>query len=155
MHRLRHRVVVGDRHLDVADRHLVLLLLVYLFYTEKMMRSNFLDVLKILHQKQVAQLRDVQQNPDEQNPDVIPPFLDAVLRFLVILWDVVVVVGLRHQLKMDCCQVVELVLLALSSKELQTLVEHHFLLHAELLQFWRLHAWPLLPCLQSPSLAPV
>jgi hypothetical protein len=172
MHRLRHRVVVGDRHLDVADRHLVLLLLVYLFYTEKMMRSNFLDVLKILHQKQVAQLRDVQQNPDEQNPDVIPPFLDAVLRFLVILWDVVVVVGLRHQLKMDCCQVVvvvglrhqlkmdccqvvELVLLALSSKELQTLVEHHFLLHAELLQFWRLHAWPLLPCLQSPLLAQV
>jgi hypothetical protein len=37
MHHLRHRVVVGDHHQDVADHHLVLQLLVCLIYKEKMM----------------------------------------------------------------------------------------------------------------------
>ncbi len=36
MHRLRHRVVVGDHRQDVVDHHLVLLLLEYLIYTEKL-----------------------------------------------------------------------------------------------------------------------
>jgi hypothetical protein len=46
MHRLRHRVVVGDRHQDVADHHLVLPLLVYLICKEKMMvQMIHLDVM--------------------------------------------------------------------------------------------------------------
>jgi hypothetical protein len=45
MHRLRHHVVVGDHRQDVVDHHLVLLLLEYLIYTEKMMvRMIHLDV---------------------------------------------------------------------------------------------------------------
>jgi hypothetical protein len=36
MHHLHRRVVAGDRHQDVADHHLALLLLVYLIYTEKL-----------------------------------------------------------------------------------------------------------------------
>jgi hypothetical protein len=45
MHRLRHHVVVGDHRQGVVDHHLVLLLLEYLIYTEKMMvRMIHLDV---------------------------------------------------------------------------------------------------------------
>ena len=102
MHRLRHRVVVGDRHQDVADHHLVLQLLVYLIYMEKMKGPNFLDVVQNLNPQMhdVVHL-DVQQNLDEQNLDVIPPFLVAVHPFLVNLQVVVADAELRHQLKMD------------------------------------------------------
>jgi hypothetical protein len=102
MHRLRHRVVVGDRHQDVVDHHLVLQLLVYLICMEKLRRANFLDVVQNLdHQMQDVVHQGVQQNLDEQNLDEIPPFLDAVHRFLVNQLDVVVDAELRHQLKMD------------------------------------------------------
>jgi hypothetical protein len=162
MHRLRHRVVVGDRHQDVADHHLVLQLLVYLIYMEKMMEPNFLDVVQNLeHQMQDEVHLDVQQNQDAQNLDVIPPFLDEVHQFLVNQLDVVVDAELRHQLKMDCyLDVVDAELryqlkmdyfldVALVPKVLQVEL-HHFLRRAQ-----RLHAWPLLPCLQSPLLAQV
>jgi hypothetical protein len=102
MHRLRHRVVVGDRHQDVVDHHLVLQLLVYLICMEKLRRANFLDVVQNLdHQMQDVVHQGVQQNLDEQNLDAIPPFLDEVLRFLANLQVVVVDVELLHQLKMD------------------------------------------------------
>jgi hypothetical protein len=114
---------------------------------------------------QVAENPDVQQNLDVQNLDVIRPFLDVVHRFLVNLLVVVAdaelrhqlkmdyfqdVVGeeLRYQLKMDCFQVEEQVLQALLLK--QQLVLHHFLPRAQ-----QLHAWPLLPYLQSTWLAQV
>jgi hypothetical protein len=159
MHRLHHRVVVGDRHQDVADHHSVLPLLVYLIYTEKMRRANFLDAAQNLdHLLQDAALLDEQQNLGEQNLDAIPPFLVVVHRFLVTLQVVAVDAELRlllkmdyfldvvdaellHQLKRDCFLDVVLALMAL--KLLQE-ASHHFLRHAELLQFWRLHAWPLL-----------
>jgi hypothetical protein len=104
MHRLRHRVVVGDRHQDVADHHLVLLLLVYLIYTEKkMVLMIHLDVVQNLdHQMQDVVYLDAQQNLGAQNLDVIPPFLDVVHRFLVNLQLVAEDVELRYQLKMDC-----------------------------------------------------
>jgi hypothetical protein len=103
MHRLRHRVVVGDHHLDVADRHLALQLLVYLICMENLMALNFLDVVQNLnHLMQDVVRRGVQQNLGEQNLVVIPPFLDAVHLFLVNQQVVVVDVELRHQLKMDC-----------------------------------------------------
>jgi hypothetical protein len=160
MHRQRHRVVVGDRHRDVVDHHLVLQLLVYLIYKEKMMRANFLDVVKNLnHQMQDAAHLDVQQNLDAQNLDVNPPFLDVVHQFPVNQLVVVVGVELRHQLKMDCYQVVvdaELrhllkmdcfldevpaqLALKLQQEELR-----HFLPRDR-----QLHALQLLPYLQSP-----
>jgi hypothetical protein len=103
MHRQRHRVVVGDRHQDVVDHHLVLQLLVYLIYMEKMRGPNFLDVVQNLnHLMQDVVHLDVQQNLGEQNLDVIPPFLVAVHPFLVNLQVVVADAELRHQLKMDC-----------------------------------------------------
>jgi hypothetical protein len=157
MHRLRHRVVVGDRHQDVADHHLVLLLLVYLIYTEKLMVQNFLDVVQNLNRQMQDVVRlDVQQNLDEQNLDVIPPFLVEVRQFLVNLQVVVVDAGLLHQLKMDCfLVVVDAELLhqlkmdcfldeELVPKELQVELRH-FLQRVQ-----QLHAWPLLPYLQSP-----
>jgi hypothetical protein len=162
MHHQRRRVVVGDHHLDVVDHHLVLQLLVYLIYMEKMMEPNFLDVAQNLeHQMQDEVHLDVQQNLDAQNLDVIPPFLDEVHQFLVNQLDVVVDAELRHQLKMDCyLDVVDAELryqlkmdyfldVALVPKVLQVEL-HHFLRRAQ-----RLHAWPLLPCLQSPLLAQV
>jgi hypothetical protein len=159
MHRLRHRVVVDDRHQDVADHHLVLPLLVYLIYREKMLVPNFLDVVQNLdRQMQDAVRQGVQQNLDEQNLDVIPPFLVVVRQFLVNLQLVAVDVELLHQLKMDCfLDVVDVELLhqlkmdyfldvAQMALRLTLQVElHHFLQRAELLQFWRLRAWPLLP----------
>jgi hypothetical protein len=157
MHRLRHRVVVGDRHQDVVDHHLVLLLLVYWIYTEKMMVPNFLDVVQNLNRQMQDVVRlDVQQNLDELNRDVIPPFLVVVHRFLENLQVVVVDVELLHQLKMDCfLDAVDAELrrqlkmdcfldVALVPKVLQVELLH-FLQRAQ-----RLHAWPLLPCLQSP-----
>jgi hypothetical protein len=94
--------VVGDRHQDVVDHHLVLQLLVYLICMEKLRRANFLDVAQNLdHLMQDVVHQGVQQNLDEQNLDVIPPFLDAVHRFLVNLQLVAEDVELRHQLKMD------------------------------------------------------
>jgi hypothetical protein len=103
MHHLRHRVVVDDRHQDVADHHSVLLLLVYLIYREKMMELNFLDAVQNLdHLMQDAVRLDVQQNLDEQNLDAIPPFLVEVRRFLVNLQVVAVDAELRLLLKMDC-----------------------------------------------------
>jgi hypothetical protein len=86
-----------------VDHHLVLQLLVYLIYMEKMMEPNFLDVAQNLeHQMQDEVHLDVQQNLDAQNLDVIPPFLDEVHQFLVNQLDAVVDAELRHQLKMDC-----------------------------------------------------
>ena len=101
MLRLRHRVVVDDRHLDVADHHLVHLHQVYLIYKEMMMVRHQC-VVENLHQ--LMELRcvvhlDVLQILDEQNLDVNPPFLDEVHQFLA---DVVVDAELRHLLKMDC-----------------------------------------------------
>jgi hypothetical protein len=99
---------------------------------------------------------DVQQNLDEQNLDVIPPFLDVEHLHLV---GVVVDVEPHHQLKMDCyLDVVDVEPLhlrqmdccldvALVQKELvqQVLVFQHFLQRA-----LPLHAWRPLPYLQSP-----
>jgi hypothetical protein len=165
MHHLRHRVVVDDRHQDVADHHSVLLLLVYLIYKEKMMELNFLDAVQNLdHLMQDAVRLDVQQNLDEQNLDVIPPFLDVVRQFLVNPQVVVADAELLNQLKMDCfLDVVDAELLhqlkmdcfldvVLAKLALMLLQEasHHFLQRAELLQFWQLRAWPLLPYWQSP-----
>jgi hypothetical protein len=102
-HHPRHRVVVGDHHQDVADHQLVLQLLVYLIYMEKMMEPNFLDVVQNLnHLMQDVVRLGVQQNLGAQNLDVIPPFLGAVHQFLVNQQLVVVDVELLHQLKMDC-----------------------------------------------------
>jgi hypothetical protein len=103
MHRQRRHVVVGDHLQDVADRHLVLQLLVYLICMEKMMGPNFPDVVQnLIHLMQDVVHPVVQQNLGEQNLDVNPPFLDVVHLFLAILPVVVVGVELRHQLKMDC-----------------------------------------------------
>jgi hypothetical protein len=102
-HHLRHRVVVDDRHLDVADhRQVHRQYLVYLICKEKMMVRHQC-VVENLHQlmQDVVHL-DVQQNLDEQNLDAIPPFLDEVLQFLEMLQVVVVDVGLLHLLKRDC-----------------------------------------------------
>jgi hypothetical protein len=162
MHHQRRRVVVGDHHLDVVDHHLVLQLLVYWIYMEKMMEPNFLDVVQNLnHLMQDVVHLDVQQNLDEQNLDVIPPFLVVVHRFLVNLLDVVDVelrhqlkmdcfldevdVELLHQLKMDCFLDVVLAQMVLQMKWVQQVVLHRFQLRVR-----QLHAWPLLPYLQPP-----
>jgi hypothetical protein len=168
MHHQRRRVVVGDHHLDVVDHHLVLQLLVYLIYMEKMMEPNFLDEVQNLnHPMQDVVHLDVQQNLDAQNLDVIPPFLVAAHRFLANQLVVVVDVELRHQLKMDCyldvvgvelrhllkmdCFLDEvLAQMALQMKWVQQVVLHRFQLRVR-----QLHAWPLLPYLQSPWLAQV
>ena len=160
MHRLRHRAVVGDRHQDVADHHLVLLLLVYLIYTEKMMVPNFLDVVQNLNRQMQDVVRlDVQQNLDEQNLDAIPPFLDVVLQFLENPEDVVVGVELRHLLKMDCyLDEVDAELRHLLKMDCY-LDEAQVLLEMQVLHFRRRdrqpHALQLLLYLQSTLLAPV
>ena len=103
---LRHRVVVDDRRLDVADHLLVHLHLVCLIYREKKMVRHLcvVEILNLLmdHLMQDVVHLDVQQILDEQNLDEIPPFLDVVLQFLENPEDVVVGVELRHLLKMDC-----------------------------------------------------
>jgi hypothetical protein len=163
MHRLHHRVVVGDRHLDVADRHWVLQLLVYLICKENLMGLNFLVVVQNLnHLMQDVVRRGARQNLGEQNLVAIPPFLDVVHQFLVNLQVVVVGAELRHLLKMDCfLDVVDAELRHLlkmdyfldevpARMKMQPVVLPHFL---QLDQ--QLRAWPLLPYLQSPWLAQV
>ena len=134
MLRQHHRVVVDDRHLDVADHQLVHLHLVYLIYKEMMMvrHQYVVEILYLLmgHLMQDAVRLVVQQILDEQNLDEIPPFLDEVLQFLENPEDVVVGVELRHLLKMDYFL-----------DEVQVLLELHFLLHDLLL-----HALQLLLC---------
>jgi hypothetical protein len=108
MLRLRHRVVVDDRHLDVADHQQVhRQFLVYLIYTVMLMVRHQcvvenLNLLKV-HLMQVVLHLDVLQILGEQNLDVIPPFLDVEHR-LVNLEVSVVDAELRHLLKMDCYQ---------------------------------------------------
>jgi hypothetical protein len=100
---LRHRVVVGDRHLDVADHLLVQVHLVCLIYKEKTMVRH-LYVVEILNQlmdhlmQDVVHL-DVLQILDEQNLVANRPFLVVVLQSPVVA---VVDAELRHLLKMDC-----------------------------------------------------
>jgi hypothetical protein len=76
--------------------------LVYLIYTEmKMVRHQcVVENLRQLMGRRFAVHLDVLQILDEQNLDVIPPFLDAE-HHLVNLVDVVVDAEPRHQLKMD------------------------------------------------------
>jgi hypothetical protein len=105
MLRLRHRVVVDDRHLDVADHQQVhRQFLVYLIYKEMMMVRHQCVVespnLLMVHLMQVVLHLDVLQILDEQNLDETPPFLDEEHR-LVSLEVSVVDVELHHLLKMD------------------------------------------------------
>ena len=105
--------------------------------------------------------QDVQQNLGVLNLDVNPPFLDVVHQFPVNQLVVAVDVELRHQLKMDCyldvvgvelrhllkmdCFLDEvLAQMALQMKWVQRVVLHRFQLRVR-----QLHAWPLLPYLQS------
>jgi GTPase Era involved in 16S rRNA processing len=104
MLRLRHRVVVDDRHLDVADHQQVLRqFLVYLIYKEMMMVRHQCVVgnphLLMVHLMQVVLHLDVLQILDEQNLDVIRSFLDEEHLDLQV---VVVDAEPRHLLKMDC-----------------------------------------------------
>jgi hypothetical protein len=156
LHLLRH-VVVGDRHLDVADHLLVHLHLVYLIYKGKTMVHHLcvVEILNLL--KQDAEHLVVPQILDEQNLDANQPSLVVVLQFLV---DVVVGVELRHLLKMDCCLgEVGVELRHLQRKdyfldEAQVLLElrvQHHLLHG-LLHGLLLHALQLLLYLQLISL---
>jgi len=107
MRQLFHRDLADgwDRHLDVAVRlqHLVLHLLHLVNGMDLMMLvlhqyvvGNFLyqHLLVVVH-------RDVLQNLDEQNRDVLLPFLDEVLPFPLVA---VVDAELRHLLRMDCYQ---------------------------------------------------
>jgi hypothetical protein len=105
MLRLRHRVVVDDRHLDVADHQQVhRQFLVYLIYKENLLVRHQCVVenlnLLMVHLMQVVLHLDVLRILDEQNLDVIPPFLDEEHR-LVSLEVSVVDVELHHLLKMD------------------------------------------------------
>jgi hypothetical protein len=107
MHQLFHRDLADgwDRHLDVAVRlkHLVLHLLHLVNGMDLMMLvlhlyvvGNFLcrHLLVVVH-------RDALQNLDEQIQGALLPFLDEVLRFLLVA---VVDAELRHLLRMDCYQ---------------------------------------------------
>jgi GTPase Era involved in 16S rRNA processing len=101
---LRHRVVVDDRHLDVADhQRLHRQHLVYLIYKEMMTVRHQCVVeiphLLMVHLMQVVLHLDVLQILDEQNLDVIQSFLDEEHLDLQV---VVVDAEPRHLLKMDC-----------------------------------------------------
>jgi hypothetical protein len=105
MLRLRHRVVVDDRHLDVADhRQVHRQFLVYLIYKEMMMELHQCVVENLnqlmVHLMQVELHLDVLQILDEQNLDVSRSFLDVEHR-PVNLEVVVVDAELLHLLKMD------------------------------------------------------
>ena len=106
MLRLRRRVVVDDRHLDVADHQQVHLQCpVHLTY-KVMLMVRHQCVVENLHQLMVHLMQvvlhlDVLQILGEQNLDVIPPFLDVELQFLQVA---AVDVELRYLLKMDCYQ---------------------------------------------------
>jgi hypothetical protein len=106
MLRLRHRVVVDDRHLDVADQQQVhRQFLVYLIYKGNLLVRHQCVVenlhLLMLHLMQDVLHLDVLQILDEQNLDETPPFLDEEHR-LVSLEVSVVDAEPHHQLKMDC-----------------------------------------------------
>jgi hypothetical protein len=155
LHLHRH-VVVGDRHLGVADHLLVHLHLVYLIYKGKTM-VHHLCVVEILYLlKQDAEHLDVRQILDEQSLDEIRPFLDVVLQFLENPEDVVVGVELRHLLKMDCyldevdVELPHLLKMDCYLDEAQVQMElrvQHHQLHG-LLHGLLLHALQLLLCLQ-------
>ena len=103
MLRLRHRVVVDESHLDVADHQQVhRQYLVHLIYKEKLLVRHQCVVENLhqlmVHPMQVVLHLDVLQILGEQNLDVIPPFLDEVLQFLQVA---AVDVELRYLLKMD------------------------------------------------------
>ena len=101
---------------------------------------------------------DVQQNLDEQILDVIQPYLDVARHFQVHLRDVVVGVEPLHLLKMDCYLDVEdveplhlrqmdcyLDVASVQQELVQQVLEiQHFPQRA-----LPLHAWQLLPYLQS------
>ncbi len=59
------------------------------------------EIVNLMSHQQDVEKMDVLQIPDEQNPDVVLTFLDAVHHFLVNLAGVQVVAELRHQLKTD------------------------------------------------------
>jgi hypothetical protein len=101
MLRLHRHVVVDVHHLDVVDHQLVHLHLVYLICKEKMMvrHQYVVEILNLLMQD--AAHLDAQQILDEQNLDVIPPFL-VVVHHLVNRQVAVVDEELPHLLKMDC-----------------------------------------------------
>ena len=106
MLRLRHHVVVDDRHLGVADHqqgHRQCP--VHLIYTVMLMVRHQCVVenlhLLMVHLMQVVLHLDVLQILGEQNLDVIPPFLDVELQFLQVA---AVDVELHYLLKMDCYQ---------------------------------------------------
>jgi hypothetical protein len=80
-HLLRHRLM--DRLNDMD-----LMMLVHLYVVDSLIHLHLLVVVHL----------DVLQNLDEQNLDVHLPYLDVVRLLLVV---VVVVVELRHQLRMD------------------------------------------------------
>jgi hypothetical protein len=141
---LHRRVAVDDRHLDVVDHQLVHLHLVYLIYMEKTMVRHqcVVEILNLLmgHLMQDAVRLVVQQILDEQNLDVIRPFLVVVHQFLQVAVEDAephpqlkmdyfldeVDVELRHLLKMDYFL-----------DEVQVLLELHFLLHDLLLHAWQ------------------
>ena len=151
MLRLRRRVVVGDRHLDVADHQQVhRQFLVYLIYKEMMM-VHHLCVVENLHRLMVHLMQVVLhlvvlhlvvlQILGEQNLDEIPSFLDAELQFPQLAVVVAelryllktdyyldeVDAELRYLLKMDCYLVAAQVLMELQVRHLQL---HGLLLHA-------------------------
>ena len=104
MLRLRHRVVVDENHLDVADHQQVhRQFLVCLIYKENLLVRHQCVVenlnLSMVHLMQVVLHLDVLQILDEQNLDVNPPFLDEELRFPQVA---AVDAEPHHQLKMDC-----------------------------------------------------
>ena len=88
MDHLLHHLVHHRLHL-VNDMDLMMLVLHQ--YVVGNFRFQFQHLLDVLH-------LDVLQNLDEQNLDVLLPFLDEVLLFLVV---VVVGVELLHLLRMD------------------------------------------------------
>jgi hypothetical protein len=162
MLRLRHRVVVDDRHLDVADHQLLhRQYLVYLIYKEMMMVRHQCVVENLnqlmVHLMQVVLHLDVLQILDEQNLDVIRPFLDEEHLDLQV---VVVDVELRHLLKMDCyldevdAEPHHLLKMDYYLDEVQVLLElqvRHFQLHG-LLRDLLPHALQLPLYWQSPLL---
>ncbi len=104
MLRLRHRVVVDDRHLDVADHQQVHRQCpVHLIYKENLLVRHQCVVenphLLMLHLMLDVLHLDVLQILGEQNLDVIPPFQGAELQFPQVA---VVDAEPRYLLKMDC-----------------------------------------------------
>ncbi len=104
MLRQRHRVVVDESHLDVADHQQVHRQCpVHLIYKENLLVRHQCVVenphLLMLHLMQDVLHLDVLQILGEQNLDVIPPFQGAELQFPQVA---VVDAEPRYLLKMDC-----------------------------------------------------